>query len=162
MKRGPKPKPTQLKKLQGNPGKRKIKNAAEPKPRANNVIIAQLTGIGDLSRAFLDKYGPLLKVEGLLTDIDQPGFELMAEHYSIAVKAAETVEREGLETLDDHGLTRKHPLLSVFRDHATAFRNYAAEFGMSPSARSRVRFEESEQLTLLEQELFGDALKKGA
>lgn len=155
MTRGPKPIPTRLKKLRGNPGKRKIKNAAEPKPRSNNVIIAQLTGIGDLSRAFLDKYGPLLKLEGLLTDIDQAGFELMGEHYAIAMRAAEIVEREGLKTKDERGLDRKHPLLSVFRDNAVAFRNYAAEFGMSPSARSRVNFEEVEQMSLLEQEFFG-------
>jgi P27 family predicted phage terminase small subunit len=162
MTRGRKPKPTRVKELQGNPGKRKIKKAGEPKPRSNNVDVAKLIGIGDLSRAFLDKYAPLLKVEGLLTDIDQPALELMGEHYAIAVKAADIVEHEGLKTKDDHGLMRKHPLLSVFRDNAIAFRNYAAEFGMTPSARSRFATE-TDQLSfaekLLEQEFFGDGAR---
>jgi P27 family predicted phage terminase small subunit len=156
--RGRKPKPTRVKKLQGNPGKRKIKNAGEPKPRANNVDIANLLSFGNLSRAFLDKYGPLLKVEGLLTDLDQPALELMSTHYAIAMKAAEVIETEGIKTKDDHQLDRKHPLLPVFRDNSTAFKGYAVEFGMTPSGRSRFG-QEIEQLDfaqrLLEQELFG-------
>ena len=71
----------------------------------------------------------------------------------------ERIEREGL-TLVVGGATHKHPLLQVFRDNSNAFRAYAAEFGMTPSARTRLHVEEAEQLSLAEM-LFGEAARVG-
>ena len=162
MTRGPKPKPTALKKLQGNPGKRSLKGKSEPRPPVTRAPAPGLlagAGAGTLATGFLDKYRPALQSLGLLTDIDDPAFELAARHYALAVTAYDMVKAEGLTVIDDHNEKRKHPLIQVFRDQSQAFKAYAVEFGMTASSRVRLRIDEAEQLSLmerqLEQEIFG-------
>ena len=152
--RGRKPKPTQFKRATGNPGKRRL-NQNEPKPRAS--IRIDPAKIDETSRAFLERYVPLLQEARVLTDVDQAALELMSVHYALAWRAAQIVERDGLMVLDAFKQRHKHPLLQIVRDHSTAFRAYAAEFGMTPSSRSRVQTGEPKQLSLAEM-LFGEEI----
>lgn len=103
--------------------------------------------------------GPLAEL-GILTEIDVPAAMMMAEHYSIAKRAADRVAVDGLTADDENGAERKHPLLQVMRDNSAAFRQYAAEFGMTPSSRTRLHTEQPEQLTLLDV-LFGADVQVG-
>ena len=160
MTKGRKPKPTVLKKLQGNPGKRSLKKKSEPKPPITRGAAPVNLGSDDnLAAGFLAKYRPTLQALGLLTDADDAAFEMAARHYSLAVKAYEQVETSGLTVFDDHHEERKHPLIQVFRDNSQAFKGYITEFGMTPSARVRLRVEEADQLSAyeksLEEKLFG-------
>jgi len=150
--RGRKPKPTEMKRRAGNPGKRKLPQA-EPRPRMSADIKAG--AIGKLAVEFRERYLPELRRLKVLTDVDVAAFELMGAHYATAWNAARRIQREGLTRVSD-GFMHKHPLLQVFRDNSNAFRTYAAEFGMTPSARSRIHVEEAEQLSLAEV-LFGEA-----
>lgn len=160
--RGRKPKPTALKKLQGNPGKRKLKTKSEPKPpttkRAAEVV--DLSKDNNLAADFIAKYRPTLQALGLLTDVDDPAIEMAARHYNLAIKAYEEVERDGLTVMDDHAQERKHPLLQVFRDNSQTFKGWITEFGMTPSSRARLAIDEADQLSIyersLEEKLFGD------
>jgi len=154
--RGRKPKPTEIKKRAGNPGKRRLPRA-EPKPRMSADVKAD--AIGKLAVRFRERYLPELRRLKVLTDVDVAAFELMSAHYATAWNAARRIEREGLTLVVD-GATHKHPLLQVFRDNSNAFRAYAAEFGMTPSARTRLHVEEAEQLSLAEM-LFGEAARVG-
>ena len=150
--RGRKPKPTQQKKRAGNPGKRKL-NRREPKPAISTDI--QAAAINAMAQAFQAKYLSELRRTRIVTDVDMAAFELMSTHYALAWRAAERLEREGLTQTNTFGMS-KHPLLQVFRDNSNAFRAYAAEFGMTPSARSRIHVaDEMEQLSLAEI-LFGE------
>lgn len=149
---GRKPKPTVLKELAGNPGGKTL-NDQEPKPapaQADHVPYRLLPK----ARRFWKDNADRLTALGLLTEIDIPAFQLMASHYAVAVQAAEVIRDEGLLTEDEHGLQRKHPALQVMRDHSAAFRTYAAEFGMTPSSRSRVRAEVPEEQMSLADALF--------
>lgn len=92
---------------------------------------------------------------GIMTDVDVPAFVLMAEHYGIARNAATEIAEQGMTTQDEHGMQRKHPLLQVFRDSSAAFRSYAAEFGMTPSSRSRLNVTPTAEQLSLADELFG-------
>ena len=150
--RGRKPKPTEIKKRAGNPGKRKLPQA-EPKPRVSADLRAD--AIGKLAVQFRERYLPELRRLRVLTDVDVAAFELMGAHYAMAWNAARRIQREGL-TRDVEGAMHKHPLLQVFRDNSNAFRAYAAEFGMTPSSRTRIHVEEAEQLSLADV-LFGEA-----
>jgi len=164
---GRKPTPTALKKLRGNPGKRSLKKQAEPKPPVTRgAAPVNLANDDNLARGFLDKYRPTLQALGLLTDADDAAFEMAARHYSLAIKAYEHVQASGLVTVDDHNEERKHPLIQVFRDNSQAFKSYITEFGMTPSARVRLRIDEADRLSMYERELesefFGEsAAKKG-
>jgi len=60
--------------------------------------------------------------------------------------------------VDERGLPRKHPLLQVLRDNSTAFRMYAAEFGLTPSSRSRLQIRPVAEQPSLAEQLFNMAV----
>jgi P27 family predicted phage terminase small subunit len=168
MTRGRKPQPTAKKQLKGNPGKRAL-NKREPKPKMSAdikpdrpmVIVAGLDGaaIEAHIKRFGDRYVPLLREMQVFTDADAAAFELMSIHYAIAWQAMAIVEREGLTRTDKFGQIHKHPVLQVVRENSTAFRLYAAEFGMTPSSRTRLQTptpdDPDDVERKLEQALFG-------
>lgn len=142
---GPKPKPTAVKQLQGNPGKRPL-NKHEPKPK---TAVKRPYGLGQgLQRRFWDDHAGELERLQILTGIDSAAFRLMAEHYALAVQAVQEVREEGLTVPTREG-EKKNPKATVFRENSLAFKSYAAEFGMTPSARARLQLpDEAEQLSL--------------
>ncbi len=150
--RGRKPKPTAKKRLAGNPGKRAL-NDREPHPRVSPD--AQPAQIIEGCQAFTARYLPLLKEMKVFTDVDLAAFELMSVHYVVAIRAAAIVENSGLVQYDEIKQAHKNPILQVLRDSSRAFREYAAEFGMTPSARVRIEVGDGEEIDELELELFG-------
>lgn len=165
--RGRKPKPTAKKKLEGNPGKRKV-NTREPKPKMSADIkphaprSAKAAPDGQAIEAtcllFAERYLPQLLSMGVFTDADQAAFELMSVHYALAWTAAQIIEHDGLTVIGVKVDQKKHPLLQVVRENSMAFRAYAAEFGMTPSARSRIQLPDPvDHNQQLEMELFGPA-----
>ena len=143
--KGRKPKPTALKELQGNPGKRPL-NKREPKPKTA-VKRPWGLGRGGAARFWNDHAGELERL-GILTGVDTAAFRLMAEHYALAVQALGELKETGLTTEGRDG-PKKHPLAQIARDNSMAFKSYATEFGMTPSARARLQLpEEAEQLSL--------------
>jgi P27 family predicted phage terminase small subunit len=133
--RGRKPKPTHLKVLSGNPGRRPLPES-EPKPQP--VAPPCPDWLPEEARAKWDELAPELERLGLLTAVDGPAFAMTLLHYALAVEAAKRIDKEGITTVDERGLPRKHPLHQVLRDHSTSFRAYLAEFGLSPSSRVRL------------------------
>ena len=145
--RGPKPKPTELKKIQGNPGRRPL-NQAHPRPK---TPVKKARGMQPIARKFWDEYGPELERLEILTGADSAAFRLMAEHFGFAVQAARQIQEQGL-TVEASDGTKKNPLAQIFKDNSLAFKSYAAEFGLTPSARTRMKVApEGEQLSLAEQ-----------
>lgn len=145
--RGRKPKPTELAKLQGNPGHRPL-NQGQPKPK---TPVKKARGMQPLARKFWDDYGPELERLEILTGVDSAAFRLMAEHYGFAVRAAKELNEGGLTVETSEGV-KKNPVAQIFKDNSLAFKNFAAEFGMTPSARTRLKMPaEAEQLSLAEQ-----------
>ena len=135
MKPGPKPKSNLLKVLEGNPGKR---------PLRNNLRIKLLKRIQ--TPRWLPKYGkqfwrihtPLLKSYGLLTELDSVAFEMLCVNYAVFRETAEILQKEGLLTIDERKLTRKHPAITIYINFSKLFLNLLRDFGMTPSSRSRL------------------------
>jgi P27 family predicted phage terminase small subunit len=133
---GRKPKPTALKKLAGNPGKRPL-NENEPKPDRANI---------KLPRGRLPKEGqriwkllaPKMVELGILTEIDLPAFEMMCIHYALAREAMEEIIERGMLIEDRDKQPRKNPAYQLYRENSNAFKQYLAEFGLTPSSRSRI------------------------
>ena len=137
MTRGRKPKPTELKKLAGNPGKRPL-NRNEPKP-------------GDKSKPTCPRYlGKTAKREwrriagelyemGILTKIDQTMLAAYCQAFGRWVDAAEQLETTGGEILvSSNGNLYQNPWLAIVNRSMEQMAKLAAEFGLSPSARSRL------------------------
>ena len=145
--RGPRPQPTAMRDLHGNPGKR---TPAGDEPRPGPAAPKMPRGLPREARAFWRRYAEGLARLGLLTEVDAAAFQMMAMHWQVCQDAMREMTKGGekspagvleLTTKDEDGLERKHPLLQVLRDNSGAFLRYAAHFGMSPSARAGMRVE---------------------
>ena len=144
---GRKPKPTRVKELNGNPGKRRL-SKREVKPGAEKPRVPAGMPF-DEARKFHKKIGDTLHAVGLLTKADGPAMAMMSLHYAIALDAAKTLDKEGLTLEGARGGEVKHPAATIFNQNSMAFRRYATEFGMTPSARAGMETPpDGEQMTL--------------
>lgn len=151
--RGRKPKPTALKLMDGNPGKRRL-NAKEPK--ANIEVPDCPETLNDLARAEWDRITVELVKAGMLTNLDRAALALYCQTWAIWIEAEERVKTKGRVFVSKSG----HPLLNPWHSIATkAFgdlKAIASEFGLTPSARSRIDIdtttEKADPLTLFTEE----------
>lgn len=138
---GRKPKPNEIKELAGNPGKRPLNNSPKPRPVAPKMPRGILP---PEARKLWREVVPKLERLGVVTEVDGPALLLMCLHYAMAVRAARTLKDAGITVRDTNGVERKHPALQILRDNSSAWRQYAEQFGLTPSARSRLNIPEPE------------------
>ncbi len=145
---GPPPKPTRLKILAGNPGKRKL-NKREPQFKAANrpTPPAWLSRIGKAEwRRVVTQ---LSKVKGLLQTVDLSLLAVYCDTYAAYRKAQQFLDKQG-ETYvmrDKDGQVKyvaQFPQVSIVRAAADQLRKLAGEFGFSPASRSRLQIKEPE------------------
>lgn len=135
---GRKAKPTEVHKLNGNPGQRKNLDKA-----VDGTHMTELPPPPD----WLGKYGakewyrsgPELMKMRLLTEADLMVFATYCQNVHIMVESAVDIEENGMTIIGARGTTR-NPALASFAAATTALRALAAEFGMTPSSRSRFSF----------------------
>lgn len=139
--RGRKPKPSHLKLVTGNPGKRAL-NKAEPKvARSRPSAPAHMSG---KARETWGYVSGLLDRMGIAADADALALELLCEAYADFLSASMILTGLGsdfYETTNQAGdkMYRAHPALAKKQDADRRIRGWLAEFGMTPSARSRVK-----------------------
>lgn len=165
--KGRKPKPTPLKKLSGNPGKRPLNQNEPQPPRAESIKPPHGRLSKHARRLWLD-LAPALEDIGLLTQADLAALELLVNHYGFAIEAAADLRKRGLvieEPQHDRegnvrGYTiKKNPAAQIFRENSVAFRMLATEFGLTPSSRARLEVEPPQQKESLFEEFQRHAKK---
>lgn len=134
--RGPAPKPTVVKILQGNPGKRALPKG-EPVPAAGKMPAAPRWMSLEAKREWR-RIAPRLHKVGLLTEVDGLSLAMLCEAFAQYVEAKVVVEREGMLAMSDKGNTYQHPAVSLMTGARSEMLKWAREFGMTPSARSRI------------------------
>jgi P27 family predicted phage terminase small subunit len=133
------PKPSALKALQGNPGKRPI-NSSEPKP----------TGVptcpDHLSKAAKKEWKRISKeliACGLLTRVDRAGLAAYCAVHARWAESEEQIQKYGLMVKDpsDTGGKRAipNPFLAIADKALDTMRKYIIEFGLTPASRSRLQ-----------------------
>ena len=128
-------KPTALKVLEGNPGKRPLP-LHEPKPAP---IMPECPSWFDAeAKSFWHKYGPKLHALGLLTEIDGPAFEAVCQRYSLWVKCEKRMKAKGLVKKLDTGYEQQRPEVSIAKNALADVKAFLTEFGMTPASRSRI------------------------
>jgi P27 family predicted phage terminase small subunit len=132
--RGRKPKPTAVKQLTGNPGKRKL-NAHEPKPPADLPICP--SWLDDEAKRQWNALVPHLHKIGLLTMVDQQSMAAYCQAVSRWAAAEAAIAKEGLTFETEFG-PRKHPAVTIAKECMLLIQKFASEFGLSPSARTRI------------------------
>jgi P27 family predicted phage terminase small subunit len=153
MARGRKPKPTAAKKLAGNPGKRAL-NELEPQPRIAPEIVAP-SNLDNDARLKWDELVAELYPAGLLTTIDVDSLAFYCILYSRWKKAERIVREKGEVIKTTNGNIIQNPYLAIANRALTQMGKIAAEFGMTPSSRTRIAAQPPDQESELEQRLFG-------
>lgn len=131
--RGRKPKPEAIKRLDGNPGKRKIK----PTPAVPGSVVMPPQLDGQAAKKWAE-IAPGLEAAGILTPADVEMLATYCEAWAEYQEALLGIEEDGLIYINARGEPRAHPWARL-RDAAwSRCLRLAVEFGMTPSSRSRV------------------------
>jgi len=137
--RGAKPKPTHLKEVNGNPGKRKL-NKNEPKAKGEARCPEWLHP--DAKKEW-KRLSAELKRLGLLSLMDTAAFAGYCQSYAMYRHCVEYVNEHGptYKVYDQNGdlkMVRAYPEVAQSDRHLANIRAFAAEFGFTPSSRGRI------------------------
>lgn len=148
MKSGPPPKPTALKLIEGNPGRRRL-NPDEPRP---DVVAPECPEhLTADARDEWNRIVPLLLKNNLLTEIDGAALALYCQswgRWSEAERKLGEMRKNG-----DDGMLIKapsgypiiNPYLSIAHRAMNDCYKHLQQFGLSPSSRTRAQATSSEQ-----------------
>lgn len=154
--KGRKPKPTQIKLISGNPGKR-------PLPRNEPILPPVLPEPPEFVQgAALQEWhriAPLLHGAGLLTALDGAALGAGCQSYGIFVEATANIRKSGTVIKSIQGQPMMSPYLKVANIALQQWTRMLAEFGMTPSSRSRVTVAAAPQDDPFEAFLRGGRLK---
>jgi len=127
-------KPTALKILEGNPGKRDI-NPAEVKP--NNKAPKCPKWLTKYAKEEWAALSESLEKLGLLTSIDGAAFAGYCQCYARWRLAEETLENMSEWTVETNsGSKQMNPFVALSQKNLSLMSIYLAKFGMSPSDRA--------------------------
>lgn len=157
--RGRPAKPNEIKVLEGNPGKRRIKNS----PRPSRVL-------GLKCPKFLGKYGkqewnritPELARLGMLTKIDQAALEMYCRTYQKWREAEDfLIEKGTIYTIKDADgrikFIQQVPQVSIAMQSQEYCRKMLGEFGLTPASRARLEIN-TKEVDEKDLEAFADTL----
>jgi P27 family predicted phage terminase small subunit len=147
--RGRRPKPTRIKALTGNPGKRPL-NAHEPRPEpALPECPPELSPAAQ--REWSRLAGELSKLN-LITNLDRGALATYCGAYGMWAEAMEQIQKYGTMVKSPTGFPIQSPYLSIANRQAEIMMRIASEFGFTPASRSRISAPPQDQLPL-----FGEA-----
>lgn len=132
---GRKPKPTHLKIVQGNPGKRGL-NRKEPHAEAG--IPPAPSWLSDKAKSAWDEVAPLLQAMGVLTVADGMALQGLCEAHADWLAAGKELATHGLTYMTGQGLIKANPAVSMKSDADKRRRAWLSEFGLTPSARAKL------------------------
>lgn len=154
--RGRKPKPSAIKELEGNPGKRAL-NKKEPKPAAgvpkcpNHIKGAAQT---EWKRLIAE-----LAEMKLLVKADRAAIVLCCSAWAMYVKACNKLEKEGEVIVSDKGGMYQNPWVAIRNRSMEQVHKFYAEFGLTPSSRTRVKVDMPDEENEMAKFLFGANIK---
>lgn len=134
--RGRKPKPTSLKVLQGNPGKRPI-NVEEPNFPALESDCPEY--LGPIAVREWARMKGLFTIQNIFTEADRACLAAYCVCYGRWVEAETHVREMGIMVTSPSGFPMQNPWLSVANKALQQMNKITPEFGMTPSSRSRVK-----------------------
>lgn len=154
-KRGPKPKPTQLKIASGTLRNR---NDAEPQPPTDRVVMPK--HLGKIAAAKWRQLLPLLQGVRIMTRADVDALARYCDTYEWWRKTREVLKKDGdtYPILNDGGEVKyiaQRPEVSIAHKLAQQLRQLEQDFGLNPSARTSLKSEPETPEQTADDILFG-------
>lgn len=133
--KGRKPKPTTLKLLTGNPGKRKL-NMSEPTPPiAVPDCPEHLNALAKTEWARITKE---LKALGIISRLDRAALAAYCQNYARIIEAELKIASMGMVIKTPFGPAR-NPYLGIAERAYKLMKDFLTEFGLTPVSRSRIK-----------------------
>lgn len=133
--RGRKPKPTAIKKLEGNPGRRPL-NHHEPQPGKKAPRCP--AWLEDEAKKEWKRTGKILERLGLLTELDMAAFAGYCQAFARWKEAEEFISKHGTIIRTPSGYLQQVPQVSIAQTNLKIMLKFCEQFGLTPSARSRI------------------------
>lgn len=135
--RGPAPKPTALRIIEGNPGKKPLSHD-EPKPTLG--IPPCPAWLEPEAKKEWRRVSRELDRIGMLTLVDGTALAGYCESYARWRQAERILTEQGKLTYEtDTGYVRERPEVGIAQRYLGLVKQFAAEFGLTPSSRTRIR-----------------------
>lgn len=139
-KRGPAPKPTALRILDGDRNKKRI-NTDEPRARVGLPVCPD--EVSNDVRQVWDYTLRELSIMGIAYAADRDALLCFCEAVVTHRRACAVLAQTAILVKGLHGNMVRNPALQIQRDAAAVIRAFAQEFGLTPSARSTIRAQEA-------------------
>jgi P27 family predicted phage terminase small subunit len=142
-------KPTALKNLHGNPGKRK-NNKREPKPSPGVPEMPNL--LKGEAAAEWKRIVPVLEKMGVLTIADGKALAAYCSVYAQWIKAEAAIQKFGIVTVQfiDRAAgvvtLKKNPAVQIKSESLKLMKSFLTEFGLTPASRAKVAVTEGRDL----------------
>jgi P27 family predicted phage terminase small subunit len=133
--RGRRPKPTRLKVLTGNPGKRSL-NEYEPEPEP--AIPECPPELGPVAKREWDRLARELGKLRIITQLDRGALASYCGAYALWAEAMEQIQKYGSMVKSPSGYPQQSPYLAIANRQAEIMMRIASEFGFTPASRSRI------------------------
>lgn len=135
MTAGRKPKPTNLKLIQGTFRPDRA-NPFEPKPRLSIPPCPKY--LQGEARKQYGKMAKKLARIGLMTELDDMALSMLCQAWSEYLEATDQVKKSGMLVKSPNGFPVLNPYLIAANQALKKVRSLLAEFGMTPGSRSRI------------------------
>lgn len=149
--RGPKPKPNVVHLANGNPSKKRFSDLQNGLRMPVEIPDAPQHLKGE-ARAEWDRITPELLRLGLIAKVDRAALMVYCQAYALYVRAQEKIDELGEIALiqsTTNGYEQIGPWMQLSNRAADQMKSFLSEFGMTPSARTRVN-------VTPQMDLFGD------
>lgn len=133
--RGRKPKPTALKVLEGNPGRRKL-NEREPVPPKGDIKCP--TWLMPEAKKEWKRLAPSLEAMGVLTMADLTAFAGYCQAFARWKEAEEFITQHGSIFKTPSGYVQQVPQVSIAQQNLKIMQSFCTEFGLTPATRARI------------------------
>lgn len=145
---GPPRKPVALKLLEGNRGhqSQKILNKGPDWHDEFGPCPKHLAGE---ARKLWKKLVPQLASKNLAAEVYRPALEGLCKNYARALQAEAVLDQEGLTmTVGEQGYLQQRPEVSIAQKSWQAVKAFAAEFGLTPAAVSKIQMPTKKERSL--------------
>ena len=146
--RGRRPKPTRLKVLTGNPGKRPL-NTNEPRPEV--AIPDCPVELGAVAHREWDRLVGELSALRIMTNLDRAALAAYCGAYAMWAEATEAIQKFGTMVKSPSGFPVQSPYVSIANRQAEIMMRIASEFGFTPASRGRISTPLPKEPTLFDQ-----------
>jgi P27 family predicted phage terminase small subunit len=133
--RGRKPRPTALKLIDGNPGKRPL-NAREPKPA--HAVPTCPAHLNPTAKAEWKRLARQMHVLGIISQLDRAALAAYCQAYGRWVEAERKLKETPALIKLPSGYIQPSPWLGIANKQLEIMHKFMTDLGLSPASRSRV------------------------